>query len=910
MLNMKFGIGLFFVFFAVVRSQRDRTRENGTYGSDVVEGVMSALRDACIFPDDKLFLRRIAYVESKDGASSKTYRDGYNGGIWQVDETMFNETKTKLGKSFYATVTNKLGIDWSNVTWSDLRKPLYSGLAAAMYLLGKGAPWLIPSAIDEQEQYWKSHYKPTGTDGTFVPLSKELDLGCHKDEQVDLLFLIDTTPNAVFDSSHITTFMKNYIQSLHIDHDHAQIAVESYGADPKVDIPLGSYSTKQSLLNAISALTINQGTANLPKALQLASGVFMSNKGSRTNAAKTIILFSSTPMQMSYEGILASIKLKNQGVSIYTVGTGLNSAALGQIASAPACAHTYTVADFRRLEALHPYVARTSCRVAVGLQPGEYKYPCGSNVLVRVQSSSVGATVKVHVTNGTAEVFGSYVSTQPSKDLNDVNHTVTPTQSVSIFIRDQRPLTLAVNTEHRHLASCYGDIKITVDPSVSKRTECQDKNPDIILLLDSSKNKSESDFQNMKEFASRFASQFKIGADAAQIGLVTYADKASNRFWLNTFNTQESLQRAIRIQALYGNKSNLAMALKYIREEALQPINGERQHSSKVLVVVTGSPAQNAVELLREAHLIQNEGVRVVVVAVGEAAKDPIIQGTASGLVHLQKLSGYNDLPGAAGKAVVESCGDVQLVCMENGLQRNCRIEDLLASQFASLIVPEHGAIPNSPCSIRLPVPLPIQRFPHPTDKDKFILCDNHGQSYLVLCPLGEVFNAVLTECELPTSPRPSTPPTLTSGAPFMTLPAASPSTPSSTATLPSSSNPCSGETISQGLYFHPYIPDPHKFIHCTGMPNASNLESCPAMKIWRQASVQCENEYLTDEMGKAITSLPNPCMTGTPGFFPHPFDKNSYIQCDAWGEGFLKKCQSGLVFVPVQDTCERPPSI
>ncbi|XP_067662568.1 collagen alpha-1(XII) chain-like [Haliotis asinina] len=912
MFKVKFRIWIFLVFVVAVRGQRDRTREVGTYGSDVVEGVVSALRDACIFSDDMLFFRRLAYVESKDGASNETYRKGYDGGIWQVDETMFNETKTKMGKSFYATVTQKLGIDWSNVTWSDLRKPLYSGLAAAMYLLGKGAPWLIPAAIDQQEQYWKTHYKANGPNGTFVPLSKELESGCHVDEQVDLLFVIDTTPNTVFDSGHITTFIKNYIQSLHIDHGHAQIAVESYGNDPKVDIPLGTYSTKQSLLNAIDALTFNPGTSNLAKALEVASGVFLPNNGGRNNVAKIIILFSSTPMRLTNEGVLKSIALKNQGVTIYTVGTGLNSDALSQVASAPSCAHTYTVADYRRLEELHPYVARTSCRVAVGLQPGNYKYPCGSNVLVRVQSSSVGATVKVHVTNGTAEVFGSYVSTQPSKDVNEINNTVTPAQSTAIFIRDLRPLTLAVNTEHRHLVSCSGDIEITVEPSVSKRTECQDKNPDIILLLDSSKNKSENDFNSMKDFTSRFASQFKIGSAAAQIGLVTYADKASNRFWLNTFTTQESLQHAIRIQSLNGNKSDLATALKYIREEALQPINGKRQSSSKVLVIVTGSPAQDPVEVLRQTRLIKDEGVRIVVVAVGDAAKDPVIQATASGLVHFQNVSRYSDLPRVAGKAVVESCGDVQLVCMENGLQRTCGIEDLLSSQFASLIVPEHGVIPNSPCSIRLPVPLPIERFPHPTDKDKFILCDNHGQSYLVLCPPDEVFNAVTTECERPTSPRPSTSPIVhpVTHSPFTTPPPASPSTPVPTGTaLPSSSNPCSGEIISKGLFFHPYVPDPHKYIHCTGMPNASKLESCPAMKVWRQATTQCENEYITDEVGQAVTSLPNPCMFGTPGFFPHPFDKNAYIQCDAWGEGFLKKCQSGLQFVPGQDTCVRPPS-
>lgn len=43
-----------------------------------------------------------------------------------------------------------------------------------------------------------------------------------------------------------------------------------------------------------------------------------------------------------------------------------------------------------------------------------------------------------------------------------------------------------------------------------------------------------------------------------------------------------------------------------------------------------------------------------------------------------------------------------------------------------------------------------IDRFPHPTDPDKFLLCDSAGQVYIVLCPLTEVYNAVLHECRAP----------------------------------------------------------------------------------------------------------------------------------------------------------------
>lgn len=51
--------------------------------------VILASFHSCIFSEDRLFLRRLAYVESRDGTDAKTYRAGYNGGIWQVNDIVF-----------------------------------------------------------------------------------------------------------------------------------------------------------------------------------------------------------------------------------------------------------------------------------------------------------------------------------------------------------------------------------------------------------------------------------------------------------------------------------------------------------------------------------------------------------------------------------------------------------------------------------------------------------------------------------------------------------------------------------------------------------------------------------------------------------------------------------------------------
>jgi hypothetical protein len=79
---LKFLI-LALLFVGIVQGV-DETLEEKTKGFDVVEAVVRKITRSGIFPSDTRFTRRVAFVETFDGEDSKTYRDGYFGGIWQV----------------------------------------------------------------------------------------------------------------------------------------------------------------------------------------------------------------------------------------------------------------------------------------------------------------------------------------------------------------------------------------------------------------------------------------------------------------------------------------------------------------------------------------------------------------------------------------------------------------------------------------------------------------------------------------------------------------------------------------------------------------------------------------------------------------------------------------------------------
>lgn len=95
---------------------------------------------------------------------------------------MFLRTQIETGRltAQYDLIRSKLGIDWLHVTWADLRKPLTSGLAAALFLTLEDAPGNVPVSVTMQATYWLQHYRMvhTGlTEQNFTDRAETLERG-------------------------------------------------------------------------------------------------------------------------------------------------------------------------------------------------------------------------------------------------------------------------------------------------------------------------------------------------------------------------------------------------------------------------------------------------------------------------------------------------------------------------------------------------------------------------------------------------------------------------------------------------------------------------------------------------------------------------------------------------------------
>ena len=149
----------------------ERILERGYTGTSAVLLTVAYLEQSTVFSDDNGILRRIAYVETRDGTRE-------NENIWAVSEEALQLTQNCVHPTLnvkYNLIAQELDIEWISVEFHELKAPLYSALAARLLLFL--VPKMIPDSndIEGQARFWKEYYNITGSVDEFIRAAYELE---------------------------------------------------------------------------------------------------------------------------------------------------------------------------------------------------------------------------------------------------------------------------------------------------------------------------------------------------------------------------------------------------------------------------------------------------------------------------------------------------------------------------------------------------------------------------------------------------------------------------------------------------------------------------------------------------------------------------------------------------------------
>ncbi|XP_035664571.1 sushi, von Willebrand factor type A, EGF and pentraxin domain-containing protein 1-like [Branchiostoma floridae] len=149
---------------------------------------------------------------------------------------------------------------------------------------------------------------------------------------------------------------------------------------------------------------------------------------------------------------------------------------------------------------------------------------------------------------------------------------------------------------------------------------------DLIFLLDSSESFRTSGFEDAKTFIQSVVNYFTLGENDTRVGVVTYsnADAQITRVKLNENYTRVELLTEIRNLPYDRGHTFTGLGLDHVRNNSFLEVNGRRNNTPDVLIVLTDDESED--DVILPAQLTRQMGIKVFVVGVGE--KSDVSQAT------------------------------------------------------------------------------------------------------------------------------------------------------------------------------------------------------------------------------------------------------------------------------------------
>jgi len=459
----------------------DQTRVAGTSGAVIVEAVTHAISDSCVFPNDHRFLRRLAFVKTADGTWPDTYRLGFDGGIWQVSQQDFLETKTSsLVSAYWDPIYKASGINWSQVSWADLRKPLYSGIAQMLVLIkiAKNAGQLtnggdFQRTSETQAQFYQNFMRSgmSGEAYSFLQKANNLTFACGTD-RIDLAFLVDDSSSLSPDDFYRSKdFAAKIVKDSNVGPGGVRIAFVTFSTGIRTSFDFSQYTSPASAAAAIKSVDQKLGNTDTHVALGFAADtLFTAASGSRADSVKIAILLTDGVASDELLAQRNAEKLRSKGVTLFVIGLGTNlqSDQLTRWASQPSCTHVQRLDQYAELDTLQAEIRQVSCQTAVMLpsptqgHPIHVTYACGKSNSFQI-SSPIETTITIRPRTGYVQVFGSYSFSKPSSAIKDFEGVASVNRPVQLYIRDTTtPLFLTIQSDPFVTGQCGSDYDLDI----------------------------------------------------------------------------------------------------------------------------------------------------------------------------------------------------------------------------------------------------------------------------------------------------------------------------------------------------------------------------------------------------------------------------------------------------------------
>uniref|UniRef100_A0A671VYH0 Collagen type XIV alpha 1 chain n=1 Tax=Sparus aurata TaxID=8175 RepID=A0A671VYH0_SPAAU len=185
---------------------------------------------------------------------------------------------------------------------------------------------------------------------------------CRTEAIADIVILVDGSWSiGRLNFRLVRMFLENLVNAFDVGIDKTRIGLAQYSGDPRIEWHLNTFSTKDTVIDAVKNLPYKGGNTLTGLALTyILENCFRPESGSRVGIPKIGILITDGKSQDDV--IPPAESLRNAGVELFAIGVkNADENELLSIASEPANTHVYNVADFHIMSSIVEGLTRTVC---------------------------------------------------------------------------------------------------------------------------------------------------------------------------------------------------------------------------------------------------------------------------------------------------------------------------------------------------------------------------------------------------------------------------------------------------------------------------------------------------------------------------------------------------------------------
>ena len=166
-------------------------------------------------------------------------------------------------------------------------------------------------------------------------------------------------------------------------------------------------------------------------------------------------------------------------------------------------------------------------------------------------------------------------------------------------------------------------------------TSCSSE--DVVFVVDSSGSILLQNWQLILDFMKNMITDFTIGPNNVQVGVVSFSDNVRPEFQLNTYRDKSAMLSHIERMRYLDQSTNTQEALRYARTTMFTQQNGDRSFAPNVVIIITDGVPQVPADLnearrlaIQEADLLRQQGMSVFVIGIGPQITQDVINALAN----------------------------------------------------------------------------------------------------------------------------------------------------------------------------------------------------------------------------------------------------------------------------------------